>query len=68
MKKAKPLKSGDAKLQGLRRDDRYASQLPVEVDGKVCPLVQILLMGGILDEACQVFKYWIVDPGLINPL
>jgi hypothetical protein len=28
MKKAKPLKSGDAKLQGLRRDDRYASQLP----------------------------------------
>jgi hypothetical protein len=46
----------------------YGSQLPVEVDGKVCPLVQILLMGGILDEACQVFKYWIADPGLINPL
>jgi hypothetical protein len=32
MKKAKPLKSGDAKLQGLRRYSRYASQLPVEVD------------------------------------
>jgi len=27
--KANPLKDGDAKLQGLRRNSRYASQLPV---------------------------------------